>query len=523
VDAHLRWLLNWNGCRFQRDSLPPHRPASPAKGRGVTIRRSLGITAATRVVVVALSFATVVIVSRLLTPEEIGIFSVTVALVGLGHVFRDFGVAHYLIQTPEVTVQRKRAAFTVTLALSWTVALLLVLLKPAAVHFYDDQRVGQVLLLLVVNFLILPFGAQLRTLLQRDMQFKKLAVVNLSNHFVQSLTTVAAAWAGASYMSMAWGSIAGNLANVAVLILISPKGALDWPTRHGIGEVLSFGAKASTASFATAAGGAAPDLILGRTLGFADVAFYSRAKGLIGMALDQLMYVVSSVYTPAFAKGVREGRNAAELYGQATGLLLGLTVPVIALLAVTAPALIVALFGEPWARSGPLGTLFCLFGLITAPFVLASSSLVAAGHVRSMMRTRLAIEGTRLAVLATSIALVLEEVVALLGVAYLTEALVYMLALRRHTGLTVSSLGRGIWRSYLLGLLTALAPAIIVGLHGRLFSAPLWLVLAGACAAGAVSWLIGLEMLGHPLKPEVWALIRRVARRGRAVDGRRRK
>jgi hypothetical protein len=213
VDAHLRWLLNWNGCRFQRDSLPPHRPASPAKGRGVTIRRSLGITAATRVVVVALSFATVVIVSRLLTPEEIGIFSVTVALVGLGHVFRDFGVAHYLIQTPEVTVQRKRAAFTVTLALSWTVALLLVLLKPAAVHFYDDQRVGQVLLLLVVNFLILPFGAPLRTLLQRDMQFKKLAVVNLSNHFVQSLTTVAAAWAGASYMSMAWGSIAGNLAN----------------------------------------------------------------------------------------------------------------------------------------------------------------------------------------------------------------------------------------------------------------------------------------------------------------------
>ncbi len=485
----------------------------------MSIRRSLGVTAATRLVVVALSFATVIIVSRLLTPEEIGIFSVTVALVGLGHVFRDFGVAHYLIQTPEVTVQRKRAAFTVTLAFSWTVALLLVLLQPIAVRFYGNERVGHVLLLLIVNFIILPFGSPLRTLLQRDMQFRKLAVVNLANHSVQSLTTVATAWAGASYMSMAWGSIAGNLANVAVLLAISPRGALDWPTRHGLGEVLRFGAKASTASFASAVGGAAPDLILGRTLGFADVAFYSRAKGLIGIALDQLMHVVSSVYTPAFAKGVREGRDAAELYGQTVGLLLGLTVPVIALLAVMAPGLIVWLFGEPWARSGPLGTWFCLFGLLTAPFVLAGSSLVAAGHVGSMMGNRLVIEVTRLVVLATSVVLVLEVVVALLGVVYLTEALVYTLALQRHIGLTARVLLRGIWRSYALGVLTVLVPAALIGLHGRVFAAPLWVVLAGAGVAGAVSWLVGLALLRHPLQPEVWALARRIARGWRSVDG----
>lgn len=481
----------------------------------MTVRASLGITAATRVVVVVLGFATVVIVSRLLTPEEIGIFSVTVALVGIAHVFRDFGVANYLLQTPEVTKQRKRAAFTVTLSFSWSIALALALAHEAVARFYDDARVGEVMLLLVVNFLILPFGAPLRTLLQRDLQFKKLAVVNLSNHLVQSATTVGAAWWGASYMSMAWGSIAGNLANVLVLLIISPAGALDWPTRRGLREVLAFGGKSSTASLAGALGTAAPDLVLGRTLGFADVAFYSRAKGLIGMALDQLMYVVNTVYLPTFAKGVREGGQAADLYARTISLLLGLTVPVIAMLAALSPSLITALFGEPWARSGPLGTLFCCFALLTAPFALAGSSLVGAGHVGAMMRTRLVIEGTRIAVLLSSLALQLEAVVALLGLVYLVEALQSMRALRRHIGLQVRAVLASAWRSYALGLLTVAPLLGLLLLQGLGLLAPVsaWAVLAFGMATGTAAWAAGLVLLRHPLRAEVALLLHKLRAR----------
>jgi O-antigen/teichoic acid export membrane protein len=455
-------------------------------------------------VVVVLSLATVIIVSRLLTPEEIGIFSVTAALVGLGHVFRDFGVANYLIQAKEITIQRKRAAFTVTLGFSWTIALLLAVVHPLVADFYGDERVGHVLLLLIVNFLLLPFGAPLRTLLQRDMQFKKLAVVNLANHFTQSITTVGCALAGASYASMAWGSIAGNLANVVVLIAISPRGAVDWPTRHGLGEVLRFGAQSSTASFAGAAGSAAPDLILGRTLGFADVAFLSRAKGMIGLALDQLMHVVQSVYTPAFARGVRQGQPPDRMYVETSALLLGVTVPAIALLAVLAPQLIVWMFGEPWARSGPLGTLLCLFALITAPFVLAGSSLVAAGYVGAMMRTRLVVEATRVGALCSSLFLSLEGVVAVLGAVYLVESSMSLRALRRQLGLSTVLLLAGIWRSYALGVVTVTLP-----LAWTLFGpsrAPAWALLGVAAVLGFAAWLSGLFLLRHPLRLEVRGL-----------------
>lgn len=469
----------------------------------MSARRSLGLTTATRLVVVALSFLTVVIVSRLLAPEEIGIFSVSVALVGIAHVFRDFGVAHFLLQTPEVTTQRKRAAFTVTLAFSWSMAGLLGALHPLASNFYDDERVGKVLLFMVVNFLILPFGAPLRTMLQRELQFGRLAVVNLSNHFVQSGVTIGAAWFGASYLSMAWGSIAGNLANVVVLLIVSPKGALDWPTRHGLREVLSFGGKSTTATLAGAMGGAAPDLILGRTLGFADVAYFSRAKGLIGMALDQLMVVVSTVYTPTFAKGVREGRDAALLYAQTSSLLLGLTVPVIALLAVLAPTLIVSLFGEPWARSGPLGAMLCAFSLLTAPFALAGTSLIAAGHVGALMRARLLIEAARIAVLFSSMVVGLEVVVLLLGLIYVVEAAQYQHSLKRYIGLSGATLVRSVWRSYGVGAATAAVPLALVVFNPAWLALEPWALLLACGVTGAGGWFVGLMLLRHPLRHEV--------------------
>jgi O-antigen/teichoic acid export membrane protein len=486
----------------------------------VGVRRAIGIVSLTRAAVFLLSFGTVVIVSRLLTPAEIGIFSVSVAVIGLAHVFRDFGVAHYLIQLKEVTRANKRAAFTVTLIFSWAIGLLLLLLQPFAAEFYGNPGIGNVLLLLAVNLAILPFGAPLRTLLQRDMQFGKLAVVQLSNHLVQSGTTVATAWLGASYMSMAWGSIAGNVTNVIVLLVISPKGALDWPTRHGLREVLAFGSKATVASLADATGGAAPDLILGRTLGFADVAFYSRAKGLISMALDQLMYIVRSVYGPAFAKGFREGKDPAILYAQTVGLLLGLTVPIIALLGLLSPYLIAWLFGPQWERSAPLGSMFCAFALITAPFTLAGTSLIATGRVGAMMRARLWVEGARILVMFSSLLAPLEAVVALLGLVYLVEGGLYMRALRSATGLTVGALWVSIWRSYALIVPTLVGPLLVIVVARIAYPLGDFWLLAVASTLAFAGWICGLHMLAHPLKNEAMLTASMLMQRLRAFRSR---
>ena len=75
------------------------------------IRKSLFWSFLERYVGIALTFVSFPILARLLTPAEIGIYSVSVAFVTFAHVVRDFGVAHYIIQEKDLSTQRMRAMF----------------------------------------------------------------------------------------------------------------------------------------------------------------------------------------------------------------------------------------------------------------------------------------------------------------------------------------------------------------------------------------------------------------------------
>ncbi|MEE8332516.1 MAG: oligosaccharide flippase family protein, partial [Alphaproteobacteria bacterium] len=111
-----------------------------------SIRRSLALSFAQKYATMAINIATVMILARLLTPAEIGIFSVGIAMVGLAHTLRDFGVGNYLIQEKELTPDRVRTAFGVTLVIAWIMAGVLIALSGPMAGFYSEPGVRQVML-----------------------------------------------------------------------------------------------------------------------------------------------------------------------------------------------------------------------------------------------------------------------------------------------------------------------------------------------------------------------------------------
>lgn len=477
-----------------------------------SVRRSLGLVTLTRITVFVLGLLSVVIVSRLLTPEEIGVFSVSVAMVGFANLLREFGVGQYLVNVKELTREARRAAFTVTMSISWSIAVALLLLKSFAAAFYSEPDVERVMELLAVNFIVLPFATPLRSVLQREMQFSKMAVVDLSNSAIAAAVTVLAAWQGAGSLSMAWGSIAGNLAALGALVAISPRGAFDWPTTKGLREVFRFGSRYSVATFTTEVGVAAPDLIMGRTLGFADVAYFSRANGVIGMALGQLWRIVGSVYSPVAAKAYREKQDLTALYLRFSEMLLSIVLPAAGMLALLAGPLIDLLFGAQWSRSAPLASLLCIFFMGQAPVLLAPATLVATGNVDLMMRCRVMLEFTRVVLLLSSVLVPLETVVVLLGVAYLAECLIFTVALRASVGIGVRALWRSVRTCYGLTLMTVALPALAMWLLGHQGRQSSMLQIGVAGALGVLCWFGSLLWLRHPMADEVLALLRRLLR-----------
>ncbi|HEU4375150.1 MAG TPA: oligosaccharide flippase family protein, partial [Telluria sp.] len=65
-------------------------------------RVSLLFSFVEKYVLVLLSLASGMIISRLLTPAQTGIYSVAAVLLGVAQVLRDFGVGQYLVQEREL-------------------------------------------------------------------------------------------------------------------------------------------------------------------------------------------------------------------------------------------------------------------------------------------------------------------------------------------------------------------------------------------------------------------------------------
>lgn len=474
----------------------------------MTVRKNLSLMGVAHLISFILNFAAVIVVSRILTPMEIGIYSVSVAVLGIAHIFRDFGVGQYLVQVKEVGKQQLRAAFTVTLLSSFLLALILFLARQPMATLYDNQGVADVLSVLCLNFLILPFGAPLLSLMQRDLQFNYLAINTIVSTVVQTGVTVGLAFAGYSYMSMAWGAFVALIVKVILLNALRPGQIFMWPTFKGLGEAFRFGSLASMASIIRELGQGAPDLILGRTLGFVEVAFFSRANGLNKMLVERIVALVRGVYFPTFTSELRKGGDGAALYSKSMIYLVAVTAPILAVLAVVAEPLIVFLFGEQWQRAGLLASFICGYAVLTTPYSFYSLSLIAAGKVTRNLWLETTIQSAQIAVLLTSIWLPLEQVVALFLIVAVVQIIGAQYALKRTFGLRFGCHMRLMAPSLLLIPMSIAGPAVVI------YVTSLWsfdsqlLILLCSAATATLGWVGGLYLIGHPMRSEVENFLR---------------
>ena len=203
---------------------------------------------------IALNLVSYVVLARLLTPEEIGLYSVAAALVGILQVLREFGIGSYLIQAKDLGQERLDSALGLALVLALLAFGVTWFASPLAARFYDAEGITTVLRVVALNFLLLPFCSICQSLLRRRMKFDQLLRINLVGGVLGVVVTLTLAYEGAGPASQAWGSVATNLA-LAVGCWLS-LGAADRPRRasiRGWGELVHFGRQSATAGVLTRA------------------------------------------------------------------------------------------------------------------------------------------------------------------------------------------------------------------------------------------------------------------------------
>lgn len=471
------------------------------------LRRSLVFSAAQSYLGFALQLVSTMVMSRVLTPAEVGVFVVAAAFAALASNFRDFGIAEYLIQAKDLSHQTIRAAFAVNIAMSWSMGLAIFIASGFVADFYRAEVMADVMRVQALSFLLIPFGAINQAWFRREMNFKPMFVASALADVLSLLVAITLAMRGFGPMSLAWSSLTGIAVTVAVSLYFRPKDFPRLPGLRGIGEVLRFGSFASGIYVLGQLGKGAPEMVIGRVQGVADVALFSRAGGLVQLFRQLVLRAIVPVCLPYFSRAVREEDNVRRAYIASVSHFTGVGWPFLGFLALAAFPTIRIVYGDQWAASAPLARVLCLAAAVELVHQLAKEALLSHGQVKLATRLQLLMQLAQLAGLAAVIPF------GLVGACWgmLASAALGLLLSQWHlhtvTGFRMADLWAGCRASLLVSTLT-LAPMLVLSVvmpanEGNYIR---YLLLGGS--ATVVCWLLAMHYFRHPL----WIELARVAR-----------
>jgi O-antigen/teichoic acid export membrane protein len=293
------------------------------------------------------TWTSTLIVARLLMPEDYGIVGMATVYLGLITLISEFGVGTTVVTLRELSPEHIAQLNGLAILLGFAgLAVSCVVAVPLGM-FFASPRLPWVVVAMSTNFVVSSFRSVPAALLQKDLRFKLLSVIEGSKSLSLAIVTVVAAWMGLGYWTLVIGSVAGAIIDTS-LTLSRRRCPFARPRPGSLRHAIRFTGHIVISRLAWYSYSSADFVVSGRVLGEKALGVYSLAWNLANIPVDKLAGVLNSV-APALFSAVQTERALLRRY------LLNLTegISLIALpaslgLALAAPEFVVALLGQKW-------------------------------------------------------------------------------------------------------------------------------------------------------------------------------
>lgn len=466
------------------------------------IRRGLFFSMVDRYAGFAISFISIMVLSRLLTPAETGLYSIAAAFINIAQSLRTFGVYTYILQEVELTTEKIGSAVGVSLVIACGLVVFFCLAAHPLAVFYKNSGLMPLIYILSMNFALVAYAAVGHGILTRHMRFRSIMTISIASSVANAVTSCSLALLHFGAVGLAWGSVAG-----IVVTIIGNAHALrvETPSRPNLKHwrrVFHFGIFSSFSGILGELSVRTPDLLIGRLISLEGVGLFSRGSGLVtsfGTLITGAAHTVSGSH---FAKIHREEADLQGSYLQTLSYACIIVWPALGMLAVLSDPVIELCFGKQWLASVPISQVLCLGVGISLIGVFAQTLLAAIGAVREDLYIQLVAVPAYIASVAVGSTIGLTAAAVGSIVSGTIVSVLSAVILRRRIGLDTRALLRVLWPAIVATICTMAATFGVVMFVGL---SPISILPAGI--AGGLVWLATIHILRHPAKEEIWKII----------------
>lgn len=337
----------------------------------------------------AIGFISNMVLARLLCPEDFGVMGMVMVFIGLADVLVDGGLGNALIQKKNITNRDLTTVFTSNFFFSIFFFAIFFIAAPYVESYIDINNLSLYVRILSFQILframyVIPFS-----LMVKDMDFYKLAVINLFASFSSVALSIIMALLGCGV----WSLIAKSLSLDGILVLLyyiygNPHLKVGFSS-ESFKELFGFGFFVALSNLIETGYTNTISFLIGKKYSVKELGYYNQAYALQQIPTYSITAVLNQVLFPYFSN-IQD--NEAELKNKSRMSIQIITFfvfPILLFLISFADQVIVILYSDKWLPCVPYFQILCISGLVNALIHINRSMLKSKGYSKQIFNIQL--------------------------------------------------------------------------------------------------------------------------------------
>jgi PST family polysaccharide transporter len=342
----------------------PNAAAPPPPPNSIEIHGSLarGIawTGAAKWLTQLVTWGATLVVAHILGPEAYGLVGMAGLFMGLVNMFTEFGLGTAIVSLRTLDWSQIAQINSVAVLLGLGGTLITCLAAWPLSLFFHEPAVMWIIMAMSTNFLISAVRLVPYSLLQRDLHFKRLAMVESSQAIVFALANMLFAWLGFGYWTLVIGAIISQVYGTVGTLVLRRHGFAR-PSREGVHGVLRFSGHILIGRLAWYSYSNSDFAVAGKVLGKAALGAYSFAWQFAGIPVEKITSMVTRVTPAYFAAAQDDNETIRKILLNVTEGIAFLTLPATVGISLVAKEFVPLVLGAQWtATIAPL-QLLCIY------------------------------------------------------------------------------------------------------------------------------------------------------------------
>lgn len=331
-------------------------------------------------------FVFTILLTRTLNPGDYGLIGMLTIFMTISDVFISSGFGGALIQKKNCNDDDFSTAFYFNVAVAIGIYIILFFSAPLIADFYHEPQLIILTRVLSLSFVFNSFNIVQDAKLNKAMNFKPLAIINLTCTVLSGTIGVTMALCGFGV----WALVAQGLSTSVLRVFIFPIFTRWHPNRpfsvESFKQLWNFGSRMIVTGVIAVIVRNLSNILIGRYYDKDKVGLFSRAQSLAQIPSETLFSVLYSVTYPAFCECQDDRDRWLGVYRKVLFNTVLIVCPISILLALLAKPIVIILLTEKWAACIPIFQALLLARMLVPIGATHTSLLRSSGNTTLYMK-----------------------------------------------------------------------------------------------------------------------------------------